>query len=144
MVEITKTLYIPDEEISFTASRSSGPGGQNVNKVNTRVTLIFDIEASPSLSPDQKTLLTRRLGRRVNKDGVLRIVSQQSRSQWANRQTALELFVVLLRKSLEITPRRKKSRIPQALKKKRLADKRRTGEKKRARSRNTINDEFRY
>ena len=108
------------------------------------MTLLFDINASPSLSPEQKALLIGRLGRRVNKDGVLRIVSQQSRSQWANRRTALDQFTALLRKALEITPRRKKSHVPRAVKRKRLSDKKRTGEKKRSRSRRIINDEFRY
>jgi ribosome-associated protein len=88
MVYVTDDLEIADAELVFSTSRSSGPGGQNVNKVNTRVTLLFDIEGSASLSARQKALLRRRFPGRINKNGVLRVVSQRHRTQLANRDAA--------------------------------------------------------
>ena len=92
VVRLTDTLEIPDGELAFTTSRSSGPGGQNVNKVDTRVTLLFDVAGSPSLSQEQKDLLRARLAGRINKDGVLRVVSQRHRTQSANREAVVDRF----------------------------------------------------
>jgi len=100
MIEISPGLAIPDWEITFRASRSSGPGGQNVNKVNTRVTLSFDVVESPTLGPQQKVRILERLATRISKDGVLQVVSQRHRTQAGNRQAALERFVELLRMAL--------------------------------------------
>jgi len=86
MVVVSDTLEIPDSELSFVTSRSSGPGGQNVNKVDTRVTLLFDVAQSPSLSEAQRALLLERLPGRINKEGVMRVVSQRHRTQSANRR----------------------------------------------------------
>ena len=77
MIQINQQLAIADDELSFSASRSSGPGGQNVNKVNTRVTLWFDVAGSPSLSADQKQALLARLANRITREGMLQVVSQQ-------------------------------------------------------------------
>jgi ribosome-associated protein len=93
MIAIADCISIPEEELSFTASRSSGLGGQNVNKLGTKVTLWFDVVNSPSLSLDQKDLVMRQLASRVGKDGVLRVISQQTRSQAANRELAIERFI---------------------------------------------------
>jgi ribosome-associated protein len=106
MVEISPGLAIPEGEVTFTASRSGGPGGQNVNKVNTRVTLAFDVARSPTLSPEQKARILERLATRISKGGVLQVVSQRHRTQAANRQATLERFVDLLRMALaEEAPR---------------------------------------
>ncbi|HMC82356.1 MAG TPA: aminoacyl-tRNA hydrolase [Candidatus Polarisedimenticolia bacterium] len=88
MIEIRDGLAIREEELRFTASRSGGPGGQNVNKVSTRVTLWFDVAGSPSLTAEQRSLIRSRLATRISKEGVLRVVSQQTRSQAANREAA--------------------------------------------------------
>ncbi len=134
MIPIMNGLTIPSEELAFTASRSRGPGGQNVNKVETRVTLHFDVLGSPSLTEDQKRRLLTRLKTRINKDGVLRVSSQQARSQAANREAALERFVELVRHAL--TPRRprKKTGIPAASRERRLKAKKRRGRLKAART----------
>jgi ribosome-associated protein len=100
MVWVTEDLEIADGELAFTTSRSSGPGGQNVNKVSTRVTLLFDLEGSTSLSDQQRELLRSRLPGRISKDGVLRVVSQRHRTQLANRDAAVERFVELVRTAL--------------------------------------------
>ena len=134
MHNVTDQLTIPEEELSFTASLSSGPGGQNVNKVNTRVTLWCDVANSQSLSVSQKDRILSRLTTRVNKKGVLRVVSQKYRSQAANRETALERFVELLREALKEEKPREKTKVSRAAKQRRLDEKRRRGLIKRERS----------
>jgi ribosome-associated protein len=133
MIRITDHLSIPQDEIKFTASRSSGPGGQHVNKASTRVTLRFDLANSPSLSPDQKQLLLDRLPTRISNLGVLRVVSQKTRSQAANREAALERFVELLQQALELRPERKPVKVPPAAKEKRITHKKHRGQLKRER-----------
>lgn len=120
MVTINEHVSIPEEELVFTASHSSGPGGQNVNKLNSRITLWFDIINSPSLSSGQKELVSRRLANRIGRDGVLRVTSQQTRSQLANRELAMERFAELLRDALRLSPIRKKTRVSRAVKLRRL------------------------
>lgn len=134
MVQINEQLDIPEAELTFTASRSGGPGGQNVNKVNTRVMLWFDVAGSPSLSADQKEMLLSRLGNRVTREGVLQIVSQQHRTQPANREAALERFVELLQSALKRPKTRRKTRVPFGAKQRRLEIKRRRSDIKRMRS----------
>ena len=134
MIEVTNEISIPEDELRFTASLSSGPGGQNVNKVNTRVTLWFDVVNSPSLSPEQKELIASRLGSRINKDGVLRVISQQTRSQLANREAALERFVSLLRTALKREKVRRKTGVSKMAKKRRLEEKKQHSILKRERS----------
>jgi len=135
MLKITDGLAIPLDELRFTASLSSGPGGQNVNRVHTRITLWFDVVNSPSLSEDQKALILRRLASRVSKEGVLRVVSQETRSQAANREAASERFAELLRTTLQQEPARRKTRVSRMAKLKRLAEKRRRSVLKRERTR---------
>lgn len=134
MIEITNRISIPDEELRFTASRSGGPGGQNVNKVNTRVTLWFDILNSPSLFEEDKERIMGRLGSRIDKDGILRVVAQETRSQAANRELALERFVELLQSALKQVPIRKKTRVSKGAKLRRLEDKRQRSMLKNERS----------
>lgn len=134
MIEITKHLAIPEPELTFAASRSSGPGGQHVNKVSSRVTLRFDVAASPSLSEAQKQRIRSRLATRMTKDGVLRVTAQAHRSQTANRRTTIERFVILLQEALATTPPRRPTKTPPAAKQRRLADKRRRSQLKQQRS----------
>jgi ribosome-associated protein len=124
MVEISTELSIADAELRFVASRSGGPGGQNVNKVNTRVTLLFDVGSSPSLSEEHRDRIRARLATRISADGVLRVVSQRHRTQKANRDTALERFVELLRGALACELPRIPSRPTRAARERRVADKR--------------------
>ena len=100
ILQITDDVVVPESELSFTFSTSSGPGGQYVNKVSTRATLHFDVTAAQTLSERQKVLVMHRLRTRITKDGVLRVVSQRHRSQRANREAARERFVELLREAL--------------------------------------------
>ena len=134
MIPIDDNLAIPDEEVAFATSRSGGPGGQNVNKLETRVTLRFDLAGSGVLSAEQKARLRERLATRITRDGVLHITSQRHRSQGANREAAAERFAELLRENLREEPPRRKTRPSRAAKARRLDEKRRQSRRKRERS----------
>src|SRR5262245_53588293 len=96
MIEVPGGPNIPDEELTFAATRGGGPGGQHVNKVATRIELRFDVAASPSLTPQQRDRILSRLRTRISADGVMRVVAQASRSQTANRDAAVARFIELL------------------------------------------------
>jgi ribosome-associated protein len=134
MVRITDDLAIPDEEVTFATSRSGGPGGQNVNKLETRVTLRFDLAGSAVLSEEQKTRLRERLATRITRAGVLHVTSQKHRTQAANRDAAMERFSELVRESLQEEAPRKKTRPSRAAKARRVEEKRRQSQRKRERS----------
>jgi ribosome-associated protein len=127
-------VLIPKDELVFKFSRGGGPGGQNVNKVNTRVTVLFDAANSRSFSDEQKGQILRRLASRADKNGVIRVVSQQYRTQKANRKAAVERLEQLLRGALKKKKVRKKTRVPEAAKRKRLEKKKRRGFLKKQRA----------
>ena len=131
---------IDEDELSFTFTRSGGPGGQNVNKVNTRATLWFDVEGSRSLGDSEKAVIRKRLTGRISKDGRLHIVSMRHRTQAANRFAALERFYTLLAEALRPRPIRKATRTPRSAKERRLNEKQRVGERKRLRSKGSMGD----
>lgn len=132
-IEIMSGLRIPDNEVSFVFARSGGPGGQNVNKVSTRVELLFDIGASRSLDAGQKRILLSALRNRTGSGGILRVRSDASRSQWTNRQDAVRKFARLLARVLQPVKKRAASRPTRASRAERLSAKKRTGALKRSR-----------
>lgn len=132
---ITPGCSIPASELSFSFSRSSGPGGQNVNKVNTRVTLSFDLAHSPSLDERQKAMVGSRLAGRINKHGLLRISGDSCRTQQGNREEVVRRFAVLLRQALHERRPRKKTKVSRRAKERRLAAKKNRGRLKKMRSR---------
>jgi ribosome-associated protein len=134
MVHVLDNLEIPDGELEFATSRSSGPGGQNVNKVNTRVTVLFNVDTSAVLADAQRALLRERLGGRISRAGVLRVVSQKHRTQLANRDAAVERMAGLIRDALSEKPERVPAKVPRAEKEKRLEAKRIRGNLKRERN----------
>ena len=136
MIEITRNIYISDDELVFRASRSAGPGGQNVNKVNTRMALLFDVSGSRSLSNRQKQQILTCLPTRIDKNGLLQIASQKFRTQKANRNAAIEKFRTLLAGALKNRPLRKKTRIPFSSRQKRLDEKRKHSRLKKQRAKN--------
>lgn len=105
-LEIFPWLKIPESELEFRFTRSSGPGGQNVNKVATRVELMFDVARSPSLDERKRDRIQTRLAGMMDRDGILHLASQESRSQWKNRMDVIEKFVALLKKALAPQHRR--------------------------------------
>lgn len=135
MIRIDSNLSISKDEISFTFSRSGGPGGQNVNKLNTRVTLLFDVARSPSLSTAQRTKILDKLATRISREGILRIVSRRHRTQRANREAATGRFAELLRDALIRRRPRKKTKVPVSVRKKRLENKKRRSRLKTGRKR---------
>jgi ribosome-associated protein len=142
MIEITRDIYIGEDELVFKASRSAGPGGQNVNKLNTRITLLFDVTGSRSLSDRQKQQIFSRLSTRIDKNGLLQVASQKFRIQKANRNAAVEKFLSLLADALKNRPKRKKTRVPFAAKQKRLDEKQKRSRLKKQRARKHLAEEI--
>jgi len=119
-------------DLRAATSRSGGPGGQNVNKLETRVTIELDLEEIDI--PDScKALIREKLATRINREGVLRVTSQVERSQRANRDRALDRMEELLRDALARKKNRKPTRVPRSVKERRLAEKKQLAEKKKLR-----------
>lgn len=137
MLVITSNLSIPEHELQFRASRSSGPGGQHVNKVNTRMTLHFDIRNSPSLTVMQKSRVSQKLKTRVNKDGIFYLYAHRSRSQAMNRADLLDKFCRLLREALTPQRARGETQVPERSREQRVDQKKRRGQLKQRRMRPT-------
>lgn len=108
LVVVNRELSIPTSELQFRFSRSSGPGGQHVNRSETRVELLFDVQKSPSLTEEQRMRLLQRLVRVIDSQGVMHLVSSETRSQFDNRARVTDRFRTLLAAAL----RRRKHRIP--------------------------------
>ena len=132
-MDAAEGVPIPEGELVFKASRSSGPGGQNVNKLNTRVTVLFRVAGSLSLSDEQKQQVLSRLAGRVDKEGVLHVVSQKHRSQEANRRAAVERLQQLVGEALTPVPVRKKTKAPGAARERRLQQKKQRSDRKQQR-----------
>jgi len=133
ILPITSRLAIPFSELEFRFSRSSGPGGQHVNRTATRVEVLFDVSKSPSLDEDERARIMEKLAGRLEGDGVLRVVAQSERSQLRNRRDAVQRLQTLLRQALHIPKPRRRSGVPAWAKERRLLAKRRRSETKRGR-----------
>ncbi|HSL43099.1 MAG TPA: alternative ribosome rescue aminoacyl-tRNA hydrolase ArfB [Anaerolineales bacterium] len=132
MIEITSTLQIDERDLQIDFIRSSGPGGQNVNKVATAVQLRFDVHAS-SLPEEAKARLLQFAGKRITTEGELLIEAKRFRTQEQNREDAIQRFAELVRKSLVKPKARRKTKPTQASKQERLKEKKRRGEIKKMR-----------
>lgn len=132
-LEVAPGLTIPADELSFAAARSGGPGGQNVNKVASKVLLSFDIAHSPCLSEAQRSRLLERLAARITKDGLLRVQASSHREQARNLEEARDRLGSLLAAALERPRARRATRPTRASKERRLGAKRRRSETKRGR-----------
>ena len=141
MIRITRTIQIPDDEIRFAFVRSSGPGGQNVNKVATAVQLRFDVRHSPSLPDPVRERLLQLARARITKRGELVIEAHRYRTQESNREDAVQRLIALLRRAA-VPPRKRKPTAPTAASRDaRLARKRQRSEIKRTRGARRDEDE---
>ena len=131
MIDLSKIAF--ESELVFSASRSSGPGGQHVNKTSTKVELRFNIPNSALLTDEEKEILLNKLRNKINSDGELIIVSQESRSQLKNKEATLTKFYELIEKALTPEKKRKPTKPTKAAKEKRLEEKRIQSKKKEQR-----------
>ena len=135
MLRINDDLAIDEDELRFEFARSSGPGGQNVNKLETKVRLLFDVRRSRTLIPEQRAQIEERLATRITKNGLLLVSSQRHRSREANRRATIERFVQLMAMALAVDEPRVPTRIPKAARRRRLEAKRQRARKKVLRAR---------
>ena len=126
---LTATLLYP--ELIFTASRSGGPGGQNVNKVNTKISLKFDVVHSQILTPEEKEIILKKLSSQITKDGVLLLTAQDKRSQLENKQAAIGKMERLLASAFKKQKPRKASKPSKTSIQKRITGKKIQAEKKK-------------
>jgi len=127
MMKINDDVTIEARELDFEYARSSGPGGQNVNKVETKATLRFSLTETTSLTDSQKDLIRERLPGRITKKDILRVMCQRHRTREANRRECLERFAGLLAEALTEDPERRPTRVPRKTKRRRLENKKRRG-----------------
>jgi ribosome-associated protein len=136
-LRINENLSIPISELRFRTSRSGGAGGQNVNRVETKVELLFDVEKSPSLSAEHKQRVFQVLRSHMDREGVLHLESQETRSQLQNRELVIERFIRLLHQALKPIKKRRPTKPPSASKEERLEEKKRRKHAKKSRQKVT-------
>jgi ribosome-associated protein len=135
MNNIPKKIKIPEWELEFRADRSSGPGGQNVNKTATKVTVRFDVNASKYLNDEQKGLIKQKLSGYLTREGEIVIYEQSSRSQLQNRKNIVFRLNEMINEALTPEKQRGKTKVPKREKEKRIESKKVRSEVKKARSR---------
>jgi ribosome-associated protein len=124
------------KEISYKTSRSGGKGGQNVNKVSSKVELLFSVDNSALFSDEEKVLINLKLQSRFNKDGLIQVICDEERSQYLNKEKAVERLIVLLTRALHQPKIRKATKVSKAAKMARLQNKKLNAAKKEKRRNN--------
>jgi ribosome-associated protein len=130
---VSKRSAVPEDEIYFRATRSGGPGGQHVNRRATRVEACWNVRLSANLSDEERERILKKLASRIGKDGVLRVVADDERSQHRNKELAKQRLRDLVTRALRVPKRRKKTRPPKSAVEKRLEGKSRRGKAKKLR-----------
>lgn len=125
MIRVTDRIAVDESELVEQFVRSSGPGGQNVNKLSTAVQLRFDVRGSPSLPNDVAVRLIRLAGRRMTKDGVLVLIAQNHRTQERNRAEARERLIALIRQAAVVPVKRRATKPTKASRERRIESKKR-------------------
>lgn len=133
MIQVTRDIAIDEKEIQLEFIRSSGPGGQNVNKVATAVQLRFDVSGSPSLPEDVRERLIFLAGNQITDDGILIITARRFRTQWRNREDVIDRFTELIRNASQRPKVRRRRKVSLASKLRRLESKRYRSKTKRMR-----------
>jgi ribosome-associated protein len=133
LIVINENLSIPADELQFRFSTSSGPGGQHANRSSTRVTLLFNVAQSPSLNEPTRERLLKNLTSYLDREGVLQIHVQDTRSQYQNREIAIQRWQQLLATALKPRKRRYKTNPNRAAIEKRLAEKKQRSQVKKGR-----------
>ena len=124
---------IPDDELTFRATRASGPGGQHVNKASTKIEVLWDVSRSAALSDTQRQRITDKLSNRIDGGGVLRVTASARRSQLRNRMATVERLNDLVRQAIAKPKPRKRTKVPKRVREERLAEKKRRSETKQQR-----------
>lgn len=138
---INAKATIPGRELNVSSTRASGPGGQHVNKSNTKIVLEWDIETSEVLTATTRARLKKHLGGRINSEGIMKVTSESSRSQKANIEAAREKLASLVRGALQVKKRRVKTKPSRAAKRRRINDKRKRSDKKKTRKKPSRHDD---
>lgn len=131
---MAQIVHIPIEDLEFRVSRSSGPGGQHVNKTDSRVEAMLHVGRARFLTDEQKETILLKLGKRISKEGYLSVTCQQTRSQPTNKEKAITNLEALLNKALEVEKPRKPTKVPRIVQEKRIKAKKIRSLKKESRS----------
>ncbi len=140
MIKVRDDVVVREEDITLRFSRSSGPGGQNVNKTDSKVTASVNIRSCPGIANEQKQRLLSRLANRLTTEGILQVASQKHRTQLANRKAVIERLTELLQNALKDKPLRKPTSVPRAARRKRIERKRKRSQLKQLRQRISSTD----
>jgi ribosome-associated protein len=124
------------KELTYKTSRSGGKGGQNVNKVSSKVELLFDVAGSLLFTDDEKLLISGKLQSRLNKDGLVQVICDEERSQYLNKEKAIDRLIALLGKAMQVQKIRKPTKVSKASKAARLDSKKKQSVKKENRKAN--------
>jgi ribosome-associated protein len=134
------SFTVPERELQFRTSRAGGPGGQHVNRASTRVEVLWNVTESPSLSTRERELILEKLASRIDSNGILRVVSDRTRSQVQNKVAGVERMNSLVQHALHEPPPRKKTKPPRSAVERRLEQKRRRSQTKQERQRPELDD----